>query len=379
MFLNFYIQTFVFENYCCQFTSCNQRQNFMDFDYLIVGKGLAGTVLAHTFLRSGKKVLVIDDEPESSSSHVAAGVFNPITGKRMVKSWKAEILFPYLLTFYKSIEEKLGARFLFTIPIYKPFSSIEEQNFWISQTAYKDFDHLLQIETNSNYNNIIQDASGGYITQNTGYVNLITFLEASKNFFLSKNSYINSVFKAEDLALNENSVSWKGIKAKKVIFCEGFKATNNPYFSGLPFVLAKGEVLTIKIEHFLDEVIFKKGVFILPIGNKEYKVGATYEWNFTHNDITEKAQKELTSKLEELIKSPYSILKQEAGIRPTVKDRRPIIGLHPKLKTLAIFNGLGTKGVSLAPYFANQLFRFLEMGENLENEVNIERFYSLLK
>jgi glycine/D-amino acid oxidase-like deaminating enzyme len=195
---------------------------------------------------------------------------------------------------------------------------------------------------------------------------------------LTKNEiYIKKKFEYSDIVFYEDYVEWNGIKAKKIIFCEGSQATSNPYFKWLPFVLTKGELLSVKMEGMTVESIINKGVFIMPTANGLHKVGATNLWDFKDNEISSSAKLELTQKLDLITKVPYKVILQETGIRPTVKDRRPLIGLHPEIKTLGIFNGLGTKGVSLAPFYATMFCNFLEKGEDLDREVNIERYIPL--
>jgi glycine/D-amino acid oxidase-like deaminating enzyme len=347
-------------------------------DCIIVGQGLAGTVLAHTFNKEGKKILIVEEGSSDAASGVAAGIYNPVTGKRMVKTWKANAIFPYLKGFYKEMEVLLGEKFLYELPIYKPFGSIEEQNHWISQSSFSDVEDLVNTSVpDFKYEKFINNKFGGFETLMSGYVDVVKMISLYRAFLIKNNSYTKKKFNFLDITFNEDHVEWNGVKSKKIIFCEGYKTTYNPYFKWLPFVLAKGELLTVKMEGVDTESIINKGVFILPMGQSVYKVGATYQWDYKDNNISESARDEITQKLDALVKVPYKIIKQESGIRPTVKDRRPILGLHPQFKTLGIFNGLGTKGVSLAPFFASMLYDFLEKGENLDPEVDIKRFIPL--
>jgi glycine/D-amino acid oxidase-like deaminating enzyme len=347
-------------------------------DYIIVGQGLAGTVLSYALQKEGRKVIVAEAESADGASKVAAGIYNPVTGKRMVKTWKANDLFHFLEKFYKEMERSLGEKFLYELPIYKPFGSIEEQNHWVSQSSFADIEDLVNTAVPvSKYEKFINNKHSGFETLRSGYLDLWKMISLYKLFLIEKDLYLKKKFNAVDMVFHEECVEWNGIRAKKIIFCEGYKATENPYFKWLPFVLAKGELLTVKMEGPKPDAIINKGVFILPLGNNTYKVGATYQWDYKDNDISESAREELIQKLELLLKVPYQVINQECGIRPTVKDRRPIIGLHPQFKFLGIFNGLGTKGVSLAPYYADMFCRFLEKGENLDREVNIERFIPL--
>jgi glycine/D-amino acid oxidase-like deaminating enzyme len=348
------------------------------YDYIIIGQGLAGTVLSYLLQKNGRKILVAEDESADSASAVAAGIYNPITGKRMVKTWKAGELFPVLENFYREMEKDLKADFLFQQPVYKPFGSIEEQNHWISQTAFADLEDL--VNTNvpvERYNDYIHNKYGGFETSRSGYLDVSGMVEAFRRHLIRTDSYIKKSFSSIDLDFKGDHTVWNGISGRKIIFCEGHKATVNPFFKWLPFVLAKGELLTVRIKNFEKKSILNKGVFILPLGDDIYKIGATYVWDFQDNKITEAAREEILLKLDQMIKVPYEVIKQEAGIRPAVKDRRPIIGLHPQFKTLGIFNGLGTKGVSLGPYFAQSFYDFLENNAEIDKEVSIERFKQL--
>lgn len=184
-------------------------------------------------------------------------------------------------------------------------------------------------------------------------------------------------FDFSQLSVSENNISYKDLKVKKIIFCEGFKAIENPYFPKLPFKLTKGEILTIKLlgdKIIPTEKVVNKGVFILPLGNNTYKVGATYEWAELNEEATEKGKSELIEKLQKVIKTPFEIIDHQAGIRPTVNDRRPLLGFHSQHPQLAIFNGMGTKAVMLAPYFAKHFAEVLEGETSLDKEVDIARF-----
>ncbi|HBA65740.1 MAG TPA: FAD-dependent oxidoreductase, partial [Methylococcaceae bacterium] len=57
----------------------------MDIDFLIVGQGLAGSLLAFELIQRNAQVMVVDDGRENASE-VAAGLINPVTGIRLVKS-----------------------------------------------------------------------------------------------------------------------------------------------------------------------------------------------------------------------------------------------------------------------------------------------------
>ena len=343
-------------------------------DYILVGQGLGGSVLAWTLLKRGRKVLVID-KGENFCSTVAGGLYNPVTGRRMVKTWKAASLFPFLKKFYQEAEKELQLNFLHFKSIYKPFSSIEEQNHWISSRATEDDFvkvHLKFPEMDA----FLQNNFGGFETNHSGYVEVSKFLSGIRTYLEKNNSYQLENFDLKDLVIEKDGVGWKNFRAKKVIFCEGFFLKENSLFNWIPFSPVKGETLTVSIDNFPETHIVNKDVFILPLGNSLFKVGGTFDYDL-HLKPTEKGREELSLKLKKLLKIPFSIIDQQVGIRPASKDRRPLIGLHPKYPSLGLFNGLGTKGVSLAPFFANQFAAFMDGEEELDPDVNIQRYYSL--
>lgn len=344
----------------------------MNIDYIIIGQGIAGTVLANEFHNKGKSFVIVDNGFKSSSSIIAAGLYNPVVFKRFVKSWMADELLPVADEVYCSLEEKLGTSFYRKQNIYKIFASEEEDKLWQNKSEDNKF------MSSGKLKNIlpgIHDPFGGGVVVQSGSVNVSDLLRHYRGFLKEKNLLMEESFLYSDLKFSNEEVTWKQIKAKKIIFCEGHKAVDNPFFNWLPFKLTKGELITIKIENFSPEMVINKGVFVLPLGDNLFKVGATYEWNDLSELPTEKGQAELVEKLKKIITIPFDIISHNAGIRPTVSDRRPLIGLHPEYKSLAIINGMGTKGVMLAPYFARQFSAFLDGGNKLIAEVDIERYF----
>ena len=194
----------------------------------------------------------------------------------------------------------------------------------------------------------------------------------------SMKSYIFENFDYQHIDFQKEAVFYKNIEIKKILFCEGYEACQNPFFNWLPFNPVKGENLIVLVEDYPLTEIINQGTFILPIdGQGKCRLGATYSWDNLDWDITDEARDSLEEKIKGYLKKPYQILEQQAGIRPSTDDRRPFVGLHPEHPELGIFNGLGTKGVTLAPYFSEQFAKFLESGEDLDAEVNIERVFSL--
>ncbi|MCU0444326.1 MAG: FAD-binding oxidoreductase [Microscillaceae bacterium] len=352
----------------------------MKVDYLIIGQGIAGSVLAYTLIQQKKTVLVVDNPYPQSSSRVAAGICNPITGKRLLKTWLADDIFPFLKSFYQNLEQELGLRFLFEKPVYRTFKSIEDQNEWAGRSSTEYWQEYLNLETNSkDYNALINNDLGGWETRQSYHLTTEVFLAALRAYLEKKSVFYQTNFVYNDLYLEATQIRWQDVWANKVLFCEGVKAQHNPFFEWLPFRPVKGEWIKIKTQPVDTQGIINQGVFVLPLSSEEFQVGATYHWETINEDVSAEGRAELEGKLKLFFKLDYQIIDQQAGIRPATLDRRPFIGLHPQYQNIGIFNGFGAKGISLAPYFAQEFCNYLENTElsSLNSNVDIKRFYHL--
>jgi glycine/D-amino acid oxidase-like deaminating enzyme len=349
------------------------------YDYMIVGQGLAGTTLVWHLLEAGKRLLIVNDSSLPSSSRVAAGIFNPLTGRKLVKTWMADELFPYARQFYAGIEQKVSTRLLYPVPIYRPFRSMAEQNDYLAFVSEPGVASYVQNDADSQVD--IQGLNapfGGLEVKGSGWVNVIAYLENSRAVFVENTQYIEDRFDSNELIIKDQYCEWRDYKINKVLFCQGVAARENSLFDWLPFNPVKGQILDVTFEQYSAAKIVNQGVFILPTGQDErYRVGATYSWHDLDWEITEDGRNYLESKLRPLVQGEYTVHRQRAGIRPASKDRRPLIGLHPDQRAVGVFNGLGSKGVTLAPFFANEFVQYLENGKELNPEVNIDRYFSL--
>lgn len=345
-----------------------------------MGQGLAGSCLALRLLNLGKRVVVFDEPDQNRSSAVAAGLFNPITGKLLTRTWLADQLFSELHHFYQSMEDWLGQKFYYPQEVYRPFISIEEQNEWMSKSAEAAMlPFIKKVNTTSAYGTQIRDPLGGILIKQAGFIDVMGFMNAVRHYLLEHDGFVAERFDEDDLQVTSTGVIYQQYQAQKIILCTGTELLQSRRLSGIPVHPLKGETLTISLSKE-PELIFNRGVYIVPWrsgSGKQYKVGATYEARAVNPGVTEGGRLELITRLNELLKINYEIEDQEWGFRPTSPDRRPILGYYPGLENLVIFNGLGTKGVSLAPYFSAQLANWLVGIGEIQSDVNIARFKSL--
>lgn len=344
-----------------------------EVEYIIVGCGLAGIAFCEQLIQHDKSFVVFDDHSQLSSI-VAAGLYNPVTLKRLTEVWRADEQLAIAMPFYKHLEQKLDVKLDYKLPIYRRFVSIEEQNDWFAASDKPTLQHYLSENLIKNDNTAVVAPFGFGRVLHSGRVDTAALTGNYKNFLKSINAYISESFDHDVLKSKIDSFTYRNIKAKKIVFAEGFGMMKNPYFKQLPLNEAKGEVITIKAKNLKIDYILKSSVFIVPEGNDLYSVGSTYSWDDKTHQTTETAKIELVSKLEKLITCDFEIITQRAGIRPTVRDRRPLIGIHPSHYKIAILNGLGTRGVMIAPYVAKALYEHLEMGIPLNPEMDIRRF-----
>ena len=344
----------------------------MKCDYLIVGSGLSGVMLCEALRKRGKSFKVISNKSQQASI-VSSGLYNPVVLKRFNKAWDAEKHLPVAMSAYKELELFLGIKIDYKLPIYRLFSSIEEQNNWIIASDKIPLKSYLISNIKSNINQNIYAPYGYGEVKNTGRIDTKLLLESYSNVLNNEKLISHESFEYDKLKISKKLV-YKGIESENIIFSEGFGVRQNPFFNYLPIEGTKGELIIINAPKLNIEVIIKSSVFIIPIGNNNYLVGSTYAWDDFNNDPTLNAKNKLLNKLDKLVLCPYKVIYQRAGIRPTVVDRRPLVGQHKSYENLYILNGLGSRGVLIAPTVANALINFIEDKLPLQKEINISRF-----
>lgn len=308
---------------------------------------------------------------------VAAGLYNPITGRNMNKTWWADRLFRDLEDYYRDLESLLGRRFLHDMPIYRPFMSVEEQNDWQSRAADERFaPYIRQLHTRPRFTGKAQDPFGGLELQPSGWLHIPYLLDAYREWLVEQDALFSESINMNDIYVANGIVHAGDLRSKYLVDCTGVLSGTNRWFNWLPFRPVKGEIIEVEAD-FDPNCILNRGVFMVPLGGGRHRVGSTYHWQELSPDPRPEGIQEIEERLGELVLFPWKRVDARAGIRPATKDRRPVLGAHPEEPRLLIFNGLGTKGVSLAPTMADLFCDWLGDKNPLPEEVNIKRFFSL--
>ncbi len=349
----------------------------MKVDYLVIGFGLAGMAFIAELEKAGKSFVVIDDN-QNIPSRVVGGMYNPTILKRFTPAWKAHEMWQIALPFYKELEKKFAKKYIYPFKICRILQSVGEQNNWVvasDKTLMSEYMNPKIVHKDINGIN----APFGYgELKNVGRIAGEELLYDYKAYLIENDLFQQKTFKYDQLIISDDIIHYQDIETTNVVFSEGSYLHQNPYFSYLPMREAKGEMLLIEVPDLAINYALKSSVFMVPFGNHKFVVGATYNWEDKSFKPTKTAKQELKRKLQGFLKLPYKVLDYKVGIRPTIKDRRPLVGKHPKYSNLAVLNGLGTRGVIVAPAIASILFEHIENNTPIIDEMNIKRYENLL-
>jgi glycine/D-amino acid oxidase-like deaminating enzyme len=342
-------------------------------DYIVVGCGLAGIAFCEQ-LRAANRSFMVFDNASQQASKVAAGLYNPVTLKRFTKVWNAKSQLDLAIPKYKALEQLLQQKLNHELPVRRKFASVEEQNAWYvasDQPVLSDF-MLPKILKNANTDLIAAHGFGEVL--HSGRIDTSQLVPSYQNYLEECNQLERVGFEHAAVGFESGHIQYKDFESKYIVFAEGFGLAKNPFFSELPLRGLKGEMLTIKASNLQMDFILKSSIFLVPLGDDLFWVGATYEHHDNTHTVSEEGKERLLSKLKSVITCEFEIVDQVAGIRPTTKDRRPMVGRHDTHEQMFVLNGLGTRGVMISPYAAKQLFEHIELGMALDPEIDIKRF-----
>ena len=345
---------------------------------IIIGQGISGTFLSWFLHQLNEDYIVIDDNKSNASSRVAACLINPVTGRRVVKVWMDDVILPFAENAYTEIGKFLNVHALDKKKIIDFFPNPFMKESFLKKLSQKE-DYIDLIDDENFLKEYFNYEFGSGSIYPAYVIHLSNILPAWRKFLQSKEQFIEESFKENELKVTENKIFYKNIKAERIIFCDGADGINNKFFSLLPFALNKGEAVIIEASDLPHDHIYKKSMIMAPVSEKGFFwVGTNYIWDYEDDRPTEAFRESTEQTLNSWLKVPFKIVEHCAAIRPATVERRPFAGFHPVYKNVGILNGMGTKGCSLAPYFAHRLCKNILDGTSLEKEADINRFSRIL-
>lgn len=341
-----------------------------DKPIIVVGAGLAGLSVAARLIERNKRVILFDNSINYSSI-IAAGMINPLVFRRMNKSWRADECVEEIQSFYTGLEQKTESSFFHPITIRRMFSNEHERDLWLQRQSTPEYNAFMTktTEEDDKFSGAINNFGSGRVKQ-AAYVDTSVFLSKVKEYVSKHGEVVSKAFDYSQLRKEE----YRGLEFEKLIFCEGYLGKENPFFGYLPIQQTKGETLDITAQTVPENESVNRKCFILPLGNKKFRVGSTYVWHCDDTSITEEGREAILEKVAYLTNEKVEVVDQKAGVRPTSPDRRPMIGKHPEHDNLYVFNALGTKGYLIAPLMSREFVDHLLDGVDLDPEVTIDRF-----
>jgi glycine/D-amino acid oxidase-like deaminating enzyme len=346
-------------------------------EVLVVGQGLSGTCLSWWLKQAGISFIMIDQPNPNGASMRAAGLINPVTGRRLVKTWMIDELLTFAWSTYREMEKFLGESLINEVAVIDLFPSVQMvQSF--RQRYEEDPAYLCPGEDREKYAAWFHYELGWGSIQPCLLVNVERLLTWWRGWLKQNGLLVESVFELSGLLQNQGRMTYSDIHARHIIFCDGNSSAHNHWFEKLPFALNKGEGMLVEINGLPDNQVYKKGMSLVPYRENIFWLGSSYEWTFEDDKPSEKFRKNAESWLIHTLKLPFNILEHFAAVRPATIERRPFAGFHPHNPHLGILNGMGTKGCSMAPYFAKQLVDKLKGEGNINPLADINRFERIL-
>lgn len=349
----------------------------MEVDVLVIGQGLCGTWLSYYLEKNGLSYHVLDNGNPESSSRIASGLINPVTGRRLVKTWMIDVLMDHAKNAYSQFGNELGIPLIdeHTLINFPPSLQMKEA---FASRAADTLPYLHEDVDEKGWTPYFHSTFGSYAIKPCLLVQTRALLDKWRQHLIKLGKYATQTFNQEEVILLKDQVRYGTLTARCIIFCDGTSSFNNKWFHRLPFAPSKGEALWIKVSGLPSSYIFKKGITLAPWENEVFWVGSSYEWEFIDPGPTPEFRTSCEQQLKEWLKIPYKVIDHRSSIRPANLERRPFVGLHPIHRQIGILNGMGTKGCSLAPYFAKQLAAHLKSGEQILPEAHVHRFARIL-
>jgi glycine/D-amino acid oxidase-like deaminating enzyme len=346
-------------------------------DILIIGQGLAGSLLAWELESRGCRALVVDDHHRGCASMAAAGLISTVTGKRMVLQNRVDELLPAARTRYRSLERDLGVPLLHEMPVLRLFVDETQRETFRRRQANPAYAAYLGPEASSDeLAGLVVPFGGGWI-HGTGYLDTRPLLAALRRWLRDRDRLVETAIDPADVRTDGKRIRSGELSAGKIVFCDGYRAITNPWFRHLPWAGAKGEILELRLSSSspLPAAILNWGNWLAPRTDGTFRLGATHSWDPLDEQATATARQHLLDDLAARIPGIQAeIIRHSVGIRPATSTRQPLLGHSPRTPRILIFNGFGAKGGLLIPWHARAMADHLCDGVPLPESSDITRY-----
>lgn len=349
--------------------------------YIVVGAGLAGCLLAWRLEQTGRTVFLIGSTRLPGASEVAGGIINPVTGRWMTKSWKFDECIRHATETYRELEDQFGIHCYHPTPFIRYCQNEADVRRIQRRIRNPRYANVLDNYTTADKNReLLSDTHGSFSIKQAAYLELPLLLQTLRDHFARKGTFLDETFLHSDLIKKDSEWYYHGLEADEVIFCEGAGIRENPWLRQLPLTPVKGETLIFQCDTLqLPRRIHHRSKWLLPVEKNHFRIGATYNEHDLSETPTESGKQELLTSVQSFFTSPHiiNIQKHTVGLRPCTKDFRPLIGSHPEISKLHVFNGLGSKGTLLAPEMIRHFLAYLIQNKPLDSEIDCRRFFYL--
>lgn len=324
------------------------------FDTLVVGQGIAGSLVAYQLRRQQRSFRVLDAGHGSSASRIAAGMFTPVSGKRKTIHHAFFDRLKLAVETYRDIELLTGNSFLHEENVYQLFDDEAEKQLLTGKMLLPEYRDIFipGVPTLAGINT----GPGGITIKHSGRVDCPLLIASFRQWLHNNELLIAEFFNYGVLQIHSGFFQYNELQFRNIIFCEGYRAAANPFFNE-PIIPCKGDIISIADGGtFTSGIIKKNACYMLPAEDGIKKVGATFKWHNSDEtlDATDRQQLEQAAAAM-LDSSGFKTVSHQSAIRATTPGQQVIAKLHPTIKSMFMLNGLGTKGILLAPYHAAQL------------------------
>lgn len=333
----------------------------MQPQYLIIGQGIAGTLLSYILWKHNKSFLVIDDPHKfPKASLVAGAVINPVNVNQWTVRGDDQQYIRTALETYQSMEETLGvslvrktAMLVFHENEYKCRLYDKAQSLHPDYVQEPDKAEILLSHRLFRHEYDIGKVAPVW------KVNAAELLSAWSGFLKSRGLIIQEYCKPEECRPTSKGMRYKDIIAEKIIFCEGAVAAHNPFFSKLPFNRNRGEALLLSVPELPAAYAYHHHIRLVPAKENLFWCGSNYRWQFDNLLPDQAWRLETETTLRQWLSIPFKVVDHVVAERPTTAGQHFFAAMHPTLPSVAILNGLGTKGFSYGPALSWALYRQL--------------------